>query len=138
MSHQGKCSCGQVSYEITGDPIAVAICHCKNCQRQSGSAFSVNLVLRSDQVTLSGIGLKTFEDSSEEGGAVYRKFCPECGSPVLSTMTSAPGMSYIKAGTLDDTAGLTPVIDVWCQSAQSWVNLGLDIPHFQKNVPSGS
>lgn len=62
MSKQtGGCLCGQVQYELDGEPVATALCHCTNCQRQSGAAFSVNLLIAESQLTLQG-DLTTFED----------------------------------------------------------------------------
>jgi hypothetical protein len=61
MTQTGRCLCGGITYEITGDLIATAVCHCDHCQRQSGGAFSVNLIVHESQLTVSG-ELSTFED----------------------------------------------------------------------------
>src|SRR3546814_12092433 len=72
----GRCLCGEVTYEISGDPIATAVCHCEHCQRQSGGAFSVNVVMPASQLTISGT-LQTYENTNEDGSEVYvrRRFC---------------------------------------------------------------
>ncbi len=72
----GRCLCGAVTWELTGDLIATAICHCDHCQRQSGGAFSVNLIALESQLSVSG-DLKTYEDRGEHGDDVYvrRRFC---------------------------------------------------------------
>ena len=64
MTRTGRCLCGQISYEISGDLIATAVCHCEHCQRQSGGAFSVNLVVQESQLAVTGT-LSTFEDRGE-------------------------------------------------------------------------
>jgi hypothetical protein len=61
MTRTGHCLCGQISYELSGDLIATAVCHCDHCQRQSGGAFSVNLIAMEGQMDVVG-SLSTFED----------------------------------------------------------------------------
>ena len=120
----GGCLCGNIRYTLSADPIAVAACHCKNCQRQAGSALSIIAVFPRDALALDG-ELKVFEDLGTSGQTVYRNFCPDCGSPVL---TDTPGaregdIIFIKAGTLDDTSILSPTTHYWTKSAQAWFDL---------------
>lgn len=124
MSRTGRCLCGAISYRIDGDPIATAVCHCSHCQRQGGSAFSVNLMVHESQVVVDG-ELATFEDRGEHGDAVYvrRRFCGSCGSPILSELVQTEGSVAVKAGTLDDTSDLQPIAQVWCVDRQPWVEL---------------
>ena len=124
MSRTGRCLCGQISYEITGDLIATAVCHCDHCQRQSGGAFSVNLVALETQIAVTG-ELTTFEDRGENNDAVYvyRRFCGNCGSPILSAMVAPAGVVAVKAGTLDDRSDVAPNVEVWCEHKQLWVTL---------------
>ena len=120
----GHCRCGAVTYELSGDVIATAVCHCDNCQRQSGGAFSVNLVVHESQVNMTGT-LSTFEERGEHGDDVYvrRRFCPTCGSPVISELAKTNGVVAIKAGTLDDRSDVNPTVEVWCVDRQPWVSL---------------
>ncbi len=120
----GGCLCGNIRYEVDGDPVATAVCHCRNCQKQAGSALSIIAVFPRAALTLSG-DLKVFEDQGTSGQTVYRQFCPECGSPVL---TDTPGareadIIFIKAGTLDDVSDLKPTTHYWTKSAQPWIPL---------------
>lgn len=128
MSQTGRCLCGNISYEITGDLIATAVCHCEHCQRQSGGAFSVNLVAHESQLAVTG-DLATYEDRGRTGDDVYvlRRFCGSCGSPIYSALAKSEGIIAIKAGTLDDTSGVKPNVEAWCDDKQSWVDLP-DIP----------
>lgn len=123
MAQTGRCLCGNVTYEIDGDVLADVICHCDHCQRQSGGAFSTNVVVRPDQLTVHG-ELKIYEDRGRTGDAVYvlRKFCGDCGSPIVSELTG-PGILAVKAGTLDDRSGVKPTMQVWCEEQQPWVEL---------------
>lgn len=124
MTMTGRCLCGQISFELTGDLIATAVCHCDHCQRQSGGAFSVNLVAHESQLTVSG-DLATYEDRGEHGDAVYvlRRFCGACGSPVVSALTGTEGVIAVKAGLLDDKSSVAPTIQAWCEHRQPWVDL---------------
>lgn len=124
MTMTGRCLCGQVSFELTGDLLATAVCHCDHCQRQSGGAFSVNLVAHESQLSVSG-ELSTYEDRGEHGDAVYvlRRFCGSCGSPVVSALTGREGVIAVKAGLLDDKRSVTPTVQVWCEHRQPWVDL---------------
>jgi hypothetical protein len=120
----GRCLCGAVTYELEGDLIATAVCHCEHCQRQGGGAFSVNLVALESQLTVSG-ELKTYEERGERGDDVYvrRRFCGTCGSPIVSELVKTAGVIAVKAGTLDDRSTVQPNVEVWCVDRQPWVSL---------------
>ena len=135
MALKGGCLCGQIRYESSADPLFTAVCHCTNCQRQAGAAFSIIVGVPSESVSITGT-LKTFDDRGDSGGIVHRQFCPECGSPIFSLIPDMPGVNIIKAGTLDDVSGLAPQMQVWCQSAHPWLTLDPNIPQFAQNPPA--
>jgi hypothetical protein len=118
----GGCLCGSVHYSVEAEPVLTAVCHCKNCQKQSGSAFSVEFAVPIAAVTVQG-QTKTFHEKGDSGMPVERRFCPECGSALISWGAFMPDVLFIKAGTLDDTSWLSPTIEVYCDRAQPWVNL---------------
>lgn len=120
----GRCLCGAVTYELAGDLIATAVCHCDHCQRQGGAAFSVNLIAMESQLTVHG-ELKTYIETGEnnDGEYVRRRFCPQCGSPIVSEIAQPPGLVAVKAGTLDDKSGVNPTVEAWCVDKQPWVAL---------------
>lgn len=136
IGQQGGCLCGKIRYTLKAEPFATALCHCTNCQRQGGAAFSVNLLFAAAQVDITG-QLSEFIDHSDKGDPVGRQFCGNCGSPILSALTTMPGMVAIKAGTLDDTSGVKPQVQVWCASAQSWFMPDPALPGFPKDAPRG-
>ena len=122
----GGCLCGAVRYSFVGEPLMQAVCHCKNCQRQAGSGWSMLIALPLPAVAISG-EVRTFVDHSETGNEVHRQFCPTCGSPLFSRVPAQPGMVFIKAGSLDDTTGFKPQVQFWTASKQDWVEIA-DVP----------
>ena len=131
---EGGCNCGAIRYKIEGNPVVVAQCHCKNCQRQSGSAFSVNLMVPVAGVTTTG-ELNTYEDrDTRSGNPVYRRFCGKCGSPIFSDLAEGNGMTIVKVGTLDDPAPFAPVVSVWTSTKMPWV----DLPEGQRSFPENA
>jgi len=125
MTRTGSCLCGNITYELEGDLLATAVCHCEHCQRQSGGAFSTNLVATVGQLKVSGT-LKTYEDRGRTGDAVYvhRRFYGDCRSPIVSELVEPAGVIAVKAGTLDDCTVVEPTIQAWCEDKQPWVDLG--------------
>ncbi len=121
-TRQGGCLCGSVRYESSWPPDLLLTCACSNCQKQSGGAVSVVAGVARDALQCSG-ELKTFVDQSASGNAVYRQFCPECGSPVLTDTDAARegGVIFFKAGTLDETHDLVPTVHCWAGSGQGWL-----------------
>jgi len=117
--YEGACNCGSLSYRFS-EPLATALCHCRHCQKTSGSAFSVNLIVKEADIEISGQEAR-YEDRSDAGALVYRCFCPKCGSSVRSILTSMNGASAVKAGTLDDPAMVRPTVQFWRRSAQPWL-----------------
>jgi hypothetical protein len=118
----GGCLCGKVRYRADTDPAFVGVCHCRNCQRSSGSAFSVVVAVPQPELTLQG-QLKSFNDKGDSGKTLYRRFCPACGSSVLSEAAAMPGVVMLEAGTLDDASWVRPTMQIYCDSAQPWVQL---------------
>jgi hypothetical protein len=117
----GHCLCGQVTYSAEGEPLAQAICHCTNCQRQTGTAFSVVIGVPAGAFNVEGPTLASFATTGElHGTETLRHFCSACGSPIYSSVEAMPDVVYVKAGTLDDASWLEPNAEVWARSAQPW------------------
>jgi hypothetical protein len=131
----GHCLCGQARYHADVEPLGTAICHCKNCQRQTGSAFSILIVVPVDGLEREG-EWTFYDDTGDSGAIVRREFCPKCGSPLASTVVDSPKYTAIKAGTLDDVSVLQPQMHLWTKSAQSWVTLDESLPQFLEQ-PAG-
>jgi len=125
----GGCLCGNVRYTIEGDTQMSAVCHCKNCQKQAGTAFSTIVGTTADKITIEG-DVKTYEDHGDSGNVVLRKFCPNCGSPVFTEADAAPGMLFVKAGSFDDESQFTPGVHFYTKSKHDWLDIGEALPQF--------
>lgn len=130
-SREGGCQCGRVRYRLGGSPLALAVCHCRECQRQSGSAFGMSLVVRKQDFTLLSGELRDFTRSSDSGRDIRCAFCPDCGTRIVHEPRYAEGVLNVKAGTLDDTSTLAPALHAWTGSKQAWVEVPADLPCFE-------
>lgn len=133
---KGGCLCGKVRYQSAQQPLMSAACHCKHCQKQSGSAFSVNLIVPLAALDITGDSLATFDDIGASGMGVKRHFCSHCGSPIHSELDAMPGVAALKAGTLDDASWVRPQVNMWCASAQPWVPMADGTACFAHNPPA--
>lgn len=128
MALTGQCLCGDISYEIGNAPAMWGVCHCKNCQRQAGSAFSTLAGVPKADFKITGEPKLYVDADTSSGAQVERYFCGNCGSPIYSALPGQPEMAFLKTGTLDDTSAFQPMFHVWCDSKQNWVDLNPDIP----------
>jgi hypothetical protein len=130
---KGGCLCGSVRYESAAEAVMSAVCHCTHCQKQSGSAFSTNVLVPAAAFTVTTRTLVTFNDVGDSGMAVKRHFCSCCGSSVYTELDANPDVVVIKAGTLDDPAWVKPQVHMWCSSAQPWVPVASEAVCFDGN-----
>lgn len=132
MAHSGRCLCGAITYEFPDDPAVWAVCHCLNCQRQAGSAFSTLAGVPMAKFNMTGEP-KLYEDhDTDSGNSVQRYFCGECGSPIYSALAEQPDVIYLKTGTLDDTSAFNPAFHVWTSTKQQWVDLPEGVPQLAR------
>lgn len=130
----GGCLCGKVRFTLSSEPVATAICHCRNCQKTAGSAFSVVVLALATSFSVEGAPA-TYVDTGDSGGNVERSFCANCGSPIVSraaTMT-AQGLLAIKASAFDDVTWLKPSVQIYCDSEQPWVSTLATLPRVAKS-----
>jgi hypothetical protein len=124
MAHiEGGCLCGKVRYSADTEPVFIGVCHCTDCQRFTGSAFATVMGLPAAALKTTGT-LKTFTKAGDTGKSMHRRFCPECGSSVIDEGDALPGVVMVSVGTLDDRSWVKPQSEVYCDSAQPWVQLG--------------
>ena len=119
MQVEGRCHCGNISYEADVDPAKVTICHCTDCQTLSGSAYRASVPAPAATFKLRGAP-KTYVKTAESGTRRVHAFCPECGSPVYSSAISDPPFYSLRVGCLAQRDQLPPGRQIWCQSALHW------------------
>jgi hypothetical protein len=129
---EGGCYCGGLRYAVEGESLNTAICHCKSCQRQTGSAFSVVTAVPRGSLSMDG-SVSIYEMTGGDGAVSRRYFCTKCGSPIAIDPATMPAVTFLSVGSLDDTSGVRPEVQLWCESAQSWVRLSDET----RNLPRG-
>jgi hypothetical protein len=127
---EGGCACGEVRYRLTADPLFVHCCHCLNCQRQTGSAFVINLLIEADHVELL-TGEPEPVDVPRDDGSAQRIFrCPSCQVAVFSEY-GWPELRFVRGGTLDEPSAVTPDVHIYTKSKVPWVTLPDGTPAFE-------
>lgn len=128
---EGGCDCGKVCYRLMDRPFVVHCCHCRWCQRESGSAFALNAVIETDRVELLGDMPERIDipSASGRGQAILR--CPSCKVAVWSHYGGAGDKaSFIRVGTLENPDRCPPDVHIYTDSKQPWVVLAPGTPQF--------
>lgn len=134
---KGSCQCGEISYELSGLPIALYRCHCTDCQTGSDSAFGMSMRVKEDDFNLTqppgrllGV-LKSFVRTADSDAKIETFFCGSCGVKIYTKAALLNSKHIVlKPGTLQDTDDLRPSADIWIQSKQGWFELPTDTNHF--------
>ena len=129
-AREGGCSCGAVRYRLASEPMFVHCCHCLNCQRQTGSAFVINLLIEADRVELLAGEPEAVDVPRDDGSAqrIYR--CPDCRVAVFSEY-GRPAVKFVRGGTLDQPASVAPDVHIYTRSKLPWVTLPESVPAFE-------
>ena len=105
---------------MSGDPVVTSICHCQQCQKQTGSAFVEGVAVNEGDFSVQG-KLQTFTYVGDSGRKKDSNFCPRCSAVVFIAAEGFPGRALIMGGTLDDSRWLKPTMALFCEAAQPWV-----------------
>ena len=132
MKMSGGCSCGALRYQLNREPIYVQACHCRDCQRITGSAFVVNMWVEESEVALLSGSPRSFELKGGSGRPHNVYFCGDCATYVWSRYDGAPGSLFVRAGTLDDPGQAEPRAHIFTASKQKWVTLPANTPVFEQ------
>jgi hypothetical protein len=127
----GGCLCGAVRYTAEADPTSATVCHCRDCQKFTGSAFAALVLAPKESVRVEGT-LKTFSSIGGSGKPILRHFCPECGSSIAEEPGTRPGMLILTVGTFDEPNAARPAREIFRDDALPWVEVHGDIPRFAK------
>ena len=122
MKIDGSCLCGFVTYEAEIDPARISICHCTDCQINSGSGFRIGTLIGKDDFRLLGGQLKTYIKIAQSGAKRALSFCPECGTHIHGRDADDPQSYSLRVATSRQRAELTPTIQIWRRSAFSWLS----------------
>lgn len=128
---KGGCACGAVRYQLASTPMFVHCCHCRDCQRQTGSAFVLNALIEADRVTLLSGNVESIAVPTDSGRphVIYR--CASCKVAVWSVYGGAgPNLRFVRVGTLDNPAAITPDVHIYVRSKLPWVALPVGVPSF--------
>jgi hypothetical protein len=122
---EGGCACRAVRYRMTSRPLFVHCCHCRWCQRETGTAFALNAMIESDRVPILKGAPETVMTPSNSGKGQKIVRCPHCRIAVWSHYSGAgDNVKFVRVGTLDDPDRLPPDIHIFTSSKQPWVTLG--------------
>jgi hypothetical protein len=117
--YSGGCTCRAIRYECSAKPAFSWNCHCRDCQRASGSAFCAVMYVPRSALKVEG-NCKYYQVTAESGRSVSRGFCGECGSPVFIQAELVPELQGLWAASLDDPSLFQPQVNVWTDRAQHW------------------
>ena len=133
MDLTGSCACAAVRYQLTGPPLVVHACHCRDCQRITGSAFVINVWIEGERVVSTADRPRSCLLTGGSGEPHEVFFCGECGTTVWSRYHSVPGCSlFVRAGTLDDPRAVQPDVHIFTASKLPWVKLPDGVRAFEK------
>jgi len=128
MKIDGRCHCGEITFEAEVDPDALHICHCTDCQTLSGSAFRANIPAPAEHFVLLSGTPKTYIKTAESGNKRLHAFCGTCGAPIYSSAVENPQSYGLRAGTIRQRAQFSPRRQIWRRSALPWVDALTDVP----------
>lgn len=126
VMRRAECSCGQLSATCVGEPVRISVCHCLDCKRRTGSAFSYNVRFAEADVAIEGRALQ-FTRVGEQGGRVIYSFCPDCGTTVHYRIDAQPGLTAIPVGAFADSSFPPPFQSFYHDSRRcEWVDISAE------------
>jgi len=133
MNHalDGGCACGAVRYRLASEPMFVHCCHCRDCQRQTGSAFVLNALIETDRIAVLS-GTPEAVQVPTDSGRPHEIFrCPKCQTAFWSDYGRRGVLRFVRVGTLDDPGALAPDVHIYTRSKLPWVRLPESVPAFE-------
>lgn len=131
---KGQCLCGAVRIAVRGTPVRMAQCHCRDCQRASGTGHASNAIFPEDAVTITG-ATRSFAVRADSGSTYTRHFCPTCGGRAFATHTGRPGMVIVPVGVLEDSSWFSPEAVLYTRSRPTWDITTDEVPNFEAMPP---
>lgn len=134
--HHGSCLCGSVRYELHAELGDFGFCHCKSCQKASGSAHAANAPIEREHFHLIG-GSETLREYESSPGK-FRVFCSRCGSPIYAYLAASPDVLRIRLGSLDSEFAQQPRVHSFVSEKAAWASIADDIPQFPEWAPKSA
>lgn len=137
MAHyklMGGCACGNFKYEFDGELVMAVYCHCRDCQRSSGSGSAAVFAANRSDMAMTG-DTSSYKFSGDSGQGVTRHFCPNCGSPLFSDVGILPDLLFVRIASLNEPSQIKPNMHIYCDSSQTWDRPNDHLPKFGK-MPS--
>ena len=132
---KGGCLCGAVRYEMEGEPVFTGLCHCRDCQKATGSGHSAVMAVPQPAVKITG-ETKSFDVVGESKHTLTRNFCPVCGSLIFANTSGMQGIVLLSAGTLDDPSTYKPQVAIFTRSRPAWATVAGGLPEFEAAPPA--
>jgi hypothetical protein len=120
---EGGCACQSVRYRLASAPMFVHCCHCRDCQRQTGSAFVLNAIIETDRIELLAGAPRPCRVPTDSGRPHHIYRCPQCATAVWSDYGGRPWLRFVRVGALDDAAAIPPDVHIFTRSKLPWVRL---------------
>jgi hypothetical protein len=133
---EGGCACGGVRYALNAAPMFVHCCHCKDCQRQTGSAFVLNALIEANKVELRAGAPAPSRMPTDSGRPHDIWRCPACGTALWSEYGGVNAIRFVRVGTLDEPGAVMPNVHIYTRSKQPWLSLPPDVPAFAEYYSS--
>jgi hypothetical protein len=128
---EGGCTCRAVRYSLASKPLFVHCCHCRWCQRETGSAFVLNAIIEADRLTLLHGEIERVHTPSASGKGQQITRCASCHVALWSNYAGAgEAAHFVRVGTLDDPDRLPPDVHIYISSKQPWVVIPDGAPAF--------
>ena len=124
----GSCSCGAVGYWLMSEPMFVHCCHCRDCQRQTGSALVLNALIEAEQVQILQGDTRSFPQPTDSGRPHVIHRCPDCGTALWSNYGGREEVRFVRVGTLEVPSALPPDVHIYTRSKQPWVSIPRGVP----------
>ncbi len=126
----GRCACGALRYRLASKPMFIHCCHCRDCQRQTGSAFVINALIETNRVERLSGETRAVAAPTDSGRPHEIHRCASCGTAVWSHYGGVRALSFVRVGTLDEPSDLPPDVHIYTRSKLPWVTLPTNVPAF--------
>ena len=130
-THTGGCLCGAIRYEITGDPVRAANCHCDEYRKATGASFATVAFFKEEDVKVTQGTPKQIRHPADSGNTMLKEFCGDRGSQVLGAGSGSPWVRSVRVGSLDDASFVVPQMDLYTGKALPFSRLSEATEHFE-------